>query len=53
MCLTIPGRLAAGQRTLNPSTEVRSLPREPSPFQDNREAQVTTVDIGARWWVRS
>ncbi len=24
----IPGRLAAGQRTLNPSTEVRSLPRE-------------------------
>ena len=25
----IPGRLAAGQRTLNPSTEVRSLPREP------------------------
>ncbi len=25
----IPGRLVAGQRTLNPSTEVRILPGEP------------------------
>ena len=34
----IPGRLAAGQRTLNPSTEVRSLPREQVFYEENEAA---------------
>src|SRR5690606_22538666 len=46
----IPGRLVAGQRTLNPSTEVRILPREPTTRSSPSDRHVRGRDRRAWRW---